>query len=185
VTCFGNNGPSTQGAGKKASVIAITHWSNTSAQATGVQNSLRWIQSQIGSYADCDSWLTGNNDVINTLLGQGNGVTTESVGVGNFSDPLVNAVYGTTGTNLPTDGTALLTVNASGAYFNSSASVGAGVTGINGGSDQAKLFILLHELAHATEAAGFQSGDSGGIIQGQNNRLLLQKCGDFIKSVSN
>jgi hypothetical protein len=189
-------GSNTQGGANNSGankVIGISQLTTTSAQAVGVQNSLRWIQAQISSYTDCDNWLGGDNNVtsvINTLLGQTPDVTTDSVGVGRFNDPTVNAVYGTTGTNLPTDGSALLTINLSGAFFNSNASAGTGVQGINGGSQQAKLFILLHELAHATGAAGFLSGDSSATPQGaqnqaSNNALLQQKCGSFIKSVSN
>jgi hypothetical protein len=168
--------------------ISIANFTTTSVQAQAVQNSLRWIQAQIGSYPTCDNWLGGSDNVtntINTLLGQTNTVTTDSVGVGNFSNPGVNAVYGTAGTNLPTDGTALLTVNLNGAYFNANAGVGPGVVGINAGSSQAQLLILLHELAHATDAAGFQTNDSGQTIQAQNNQLLMQNCAGFIKSVPN
>jgi len=168
-------------------VIKVANWTTSGAKAVGVQNSLRWIGSQITAYTDCDSWLSGNDDVINTILGQTGSVTTDRVGVGHFSNTpgtTTNAVAGVAGTNLP-DGSALLTVNLDGAYFNSGISVGSGVSGINGGSDQAKLFILLHELAHLTGAQGFQSNDSGAAIQSQNNNLLLQHCGNFIKSVSN
>ena len=181
----GGGGPSVQGGGAN---FTVANFTTTGVQAQTVQNSLRWIEAQIASFPTCDNWLGGNDNVtntINTLLGQTNAVTTDSVGVGNFSNPAVNAVFGTAGTNLPTDGSALLTVNLNGAYFNSQAGVGWGVTGINAGSSQAQLFILLHELAHGTNAAGFQSNDSGQAIQTQNNQLLMRNCAGFIKSVSN
>lgn len=59
--------------------------------------------------------------------------------------------------------------------------------GINGGSEQAQLFILLQELAHATEAAGFQAPGNTTAVQNQNNALLLSDndCGYFIASVKN
>jgi hypothetical protein len=171
-------GGDTQGAA--AGPIQINNWTSTSLQAVGVENSLRWIESQIGQYTDCDKWLSGNGAVIDTILNQG------LVGVGNFGatpGTITNAVAGVGGTNL-TNG-ALLTVNLSGAYFSSSAPVGNLVPGINGGSDQAKLFILLHELAHLTQAANFQPGDNTTALQNQNNSLLLNNCGDFIASVKN
>lgn len=179
----GGGGGSTQG-GATDPLINIKNWTSTSAQAVGVQNSLRWIQSQITQYSDCDKWLSGNGAVIDTILGQSSASPTDLVGVGNFSDPLTNAVAGTTGTNLAV-GSAFLTVNLNGAYFNSGASVGAGVSGINGGSDQAKLFILLHELGHLTGAQDFVDGDNIGYYQRRNNALLMSHCGDFIKSVGN
>jgi len=171
----------TQGTGGgDGTSINIANWTSTSAQAIGVQNSLRWIQSQITRYSDCDQWLSGNGAVIDTILDQGR------VGVGSFANTpgtITNAVSGVNGTNL-TNG-ALLTVNLSGAYFSGSEPVGNLVHGINGGSNQAKLFILLHELAHLTQADGFQPEDNGRDLQNQNNSILLNKCGDFIASVRN
>jgi hypothetical protein len=181
-------GQAAQAQGGGGGLLMIANFTTAGAQAQAVQNSLRWIEAQIGSFPICDNWLGGNDNVtniINTLLGQTATVTTDSVGVGNFNNPAVNAVYGTAGTNLPTNGTALLTINVNGAYFNKNAAVGPGAVGINAGSSQAQLFILLHELAHATDAAGFQENDIGQAIQAQNNQLLMQNCAGFIKSVSN
>jgi hypothetical protein len=64
-------------------------------------------------------------------------------------------------------------------------SVGNLVPGIVGGSAQAQMFILLHELAHLTEAAGFNPNDSSTAAQNQNNSMLLNNCGGFIASMPN
>ena len=168
----------TQGGGSGAT--NITNYSTTNAQAIAVQNSLRTLQAALQQDPTCSQWLTGNQGLIDTLVGN-----TSSgllyVGVGNFSSTgnwITNAVSGTGGTNLPPG--ALLTVNLSGAFFSSSVNTGY-MGNIGGGTDLAKAFILLHELGHLTDAAGFQPNDSGstqgGIAnQNSNNLLVQQNC---------
>ena len=135
-------------------IIRIEGFSTTSASAIGVQNSLRWIRAALEQDADCSGWLNGNSEVITTLLGEGPESSVVYAGVGKFSDPTVNAVAGIGGTNLP-DGSALLTVNTEGAFFNSDALTDSGRT--KGKTDVAKAFILLHELAHLTQAGARQA----------------------------
>ncbi len=96
------------------------------------------------------------------------------VWVGEFGDSTVNAVAGVGGTNLA-PGTAGLTVNINGAFFNSTAGVGVGAD-FHGGTDIAKAFILLHELAHLTGAKGFLDNDKSEDRQRQNNLMILQHC---------
>jgi hypothetical protein len=98
-------------------------------------------------------------------------------GVGNFSVSTVSAVAGVGGTNLAA-GSALLTVNLGGAFFNSSYTVSGGGQTYQGGTNQAQGFILLHELGHLTGAQGFQSNDSGpnSSAQQSNNNLVQQNC---------
>ncbi len=52
---------------------------------------------------------------------------------------------------------------------------------ISGGSDLAKAFILLHELAHLDDANGFLGGDGGSTAaaianQNSNNLKVQQNC---------
>jgi hypothetical protein len=112
-----------------------------------VQNSLRTLEAALSNDPDCNGWLKDNAMVVNYLLGNVPGIDLR-VGVGNFSNPNVNAVAGSTGTNLPPS-IAVITVNLEGAFFKSSAPTGIdGMNGtILGGTDAAKAFILLHELA--------------------------------------
>jgi hypothetical protein len=144
-----------------------------------VQNDLRQLQSWLaqGNDSDCNSWLSGNSGVINTILGQTPDSTQALVGVGNFSDNSVSAVAGIGGTNLAA-GSALLAVNLGGAFYNSSYTVGGGGQTYTGGTAQAQGFILLHELGHLTDAAGFQSNDNGpnNPAQTSNNALVAEHC---------
>jgi hypothetical protein len=96
----------------------------------------------------------------------------DTVGVGVFSNPSVNAVTGVVGTDLPAG--ASITINLNGAFFSSGASTGMPV--VTGGTAEAQVRILLHELAHATGAADFRSGDQGKGDQDYNNGLVSQHC---------
>lgn len=111
------------------------------------------------------------------------GATQIGAGVGGFSDPDVNAVAGTAGTTGLPD-TAQITVNVYGAFFYSSAGIGDGVTGISAGTDAVRVFIILHELAHFTQAAGFQEGDRASATQSANKKLLEQHCQKTINQAS-
>jgi RHS repeat-associated protein len=174
----GTIGPSTQGGGKN-STITVANYTRTSSQAIGVQNSLRFLGAELLQDPTCSNWLTGNQNVISTLVGTG--PNNSYVGVGNFSgtgNSVVNAVAGVGGTNLPAG--SLLTVNLNGAYFNANVSTGY-MGNIAGGTPLAQAFILLHELGHLTQAAGFQDNDSpstpaGQANQNSNNLLVEQNC---------
>jgi len=179
-------GPQTSAAPQKGAhppqVLKIKNLSTTSAQATGVQNSLRWLQVAISQDDTCNSWLKDNQGDISWMLGGAPG-STMAVGVGNFGGPgasTTNAVAGNSGTDLP-DGM-LITVNLNGAFVNSNGIAGYG-TNIQGGTDAAKALILLHELAHLTEAQGFNNNDGGAnneAAQTTNNQLVLENCGGVV-----
>ena len=162
--------PSTSGGGGSPAptaptkVISVKNYSTTSLQAVGVQNTLRWLQAAIPQLdPGCDAWLTDNQLVISQLLGETGGAM--MVGVGSFSTT-DNAVQGTGGTDLPS-GTGIA-VNLNGQYFVSGSMIGYGTT-FAAGTGAAMGFILLHELAHATGAAGFIQGDSSVATQTSNN----------------
>jgi hypothetical protein len=70
-----------------------------------------------------------------------------------------------------------ITVNLTGDFFSNSTSVLVGQNVIMGGTDAAKLFMMLHELAHLTGANGFLGGDNLPSVQNANNMLLGQHCG--------
>jgi RHS repeat-associated protein len=116
---------------------------------------------------DCLSFLQsggGNlNGYVSDLL------SNDLLAVGNFTSNLA-AFTGTGGTNLA-PGDAAIVVNGVGAFFSSAFTVGPGK--IQGGTDQADVFILLHELGHALDAAGFKS-DFNNSAAGKSNDALIQ-----------
>jgi hypothetical protein len=166
--------------GKGGGPIKITKFSTTSKKALTAQNDLNWLKAALADDPSCSNWLTGVQTVIAQVLGQApnqaNGTAIMMVGVGVFSDPTVNAVAGTSGTNLGA-GTAAITVNVDGAFFDSSVSVGYGVVDMKGGSFTAQIEILLHELAHLTGASGFIDNDAGNpAAQLSNNSSVEVIC---------
>jgi hypothetical protein len=77
------------------------------------------------------------------------------------------------------------TINTLGGFFNSTyqgqpLTVDRGK--IQGGTVSAQLFILLHELAHGTEAKGFQYDFQDQKMVDKNDKLLEEKCKETIKS---
>jgi len=167
------------GGGGLGSPVRIERYSTSSVPAVAVQNALRWLQMAIALDESCDKWLTNNRSTIDFLLGQAPGWSTMFAGVAEFPDnPTINAVAGVSGTTLAA-GSAGLIVNVRGAFFSTSQGAGAG-TNIKGGTDAAKAFILLHELAHLTAAEGFLSNDRDEKSQQANNAMVLENCGTTV-----
>jgi hypothetical protein len=79
-----------------------------------------------------------------------------------------------------------ITVNDAGVFFKASAN-GANLTvgGYTGGTGQAQVFILLHELAHLLGAAGFQDDFGNKLAGNQNDALVKQKCQQTLNAVPN
>jgi len=110
-----------------------------------------------------------------------------SYGYGVLNSSTTAAFVGTNNTDgtpiagLPAN--ASITVNSNGAFFNSAYTVGSGFVQYTGGTLQAQIFILVHELAHEVGAAGFQP-DAGNPSAGASNNALVQKnCGSQIAGV--
>jgi hypothetical protein len=181
--------------GNSSGTIRVKLFASSDPRVTGVQNSLRTLREALKLDEKCMTWLSGGgfaggvggyDDILAALLGEKDfGVSADfrsamTATVGSFDSAhwSVNAVSGTAGTDLP--GGTLMTINAGGAFFGSNLSADNGR--ITGGTDLAKAFILVHELAHLTSAAGFADGDSGqpGTLGGQrqidNNNLIHDKC---------
>jgi uncharacterized protein RhaS with RHS repeats len=191
--CFGGDGgdsgsgASDSGAGGTSQPIIVKKFTTSGKKAQTVQNDLRWLQQAIAQNSDCAKWLMGSTLAINYILDvPGSGATAITAGVGSFTSS-INGFAGTAGTNL-TPGSALITINLNGAFFNSgpSTSVGYGIPSwITGGSNAAQAEILLHELAHDLSAAGFLNDDANSTAnQTTNNSLVLQNCGDVVKQAA-
>lgn len=176
----GGDGPSTQGT-STGPTIKISNVSTTSNQAILVQNGIRWIREALKDDEKCAEWLSGGGSLkigFAFILGELDS-TKMAVGVGTFDTPTTNAVAGTSGTDLA-PGSMSITVNTGGAFFSGNVTTGLGVS-IPSATDAARVFILLHELAHSFGAVGFNQADGGnGDAQKFNNTLVLDKCGALV-----
>jgi len=154
-----------------------------------ITNDLNKILGQVLT-GSCAKWLTGADfsasDMISALE-TASAAGGPVYGYGVVSDPTNAAFVGANNPDkspiqgLPQD--AALTVNSNGAFFNSNYMVGSGFVQYTGGTLQAQVFILVHELAHMVGANGFQpdAGDQGAV--NANNKLVQQNCGKQIAGV--
>jgi RHS repeat-associated protein len=99
---------------------------------------------------------------------------------GDFT-PNIAAFTNTYGTDVP-PGYAAMVINDNGAFFNNAYSVDEG--NLVGDTPRAQAFILLHELAHALNAKGFQN-DLNNTKAGQaNDKLIESNCQTTLKQFS-
>jgi RHS repeat-associated protein len=168
--------------------IAVTGYSRTGAKENTITNDLNDILNQVLT-GGCATWLTNEgvsgSQLINALETSVSGGP--SYGYGTLSSNTTAAFVGTMNTDgtpisgLPGDSS--ITVNSNGAFFNSGYTVGSGNTQYNGGTLQAQIFILIHELAHLSGAAGFQSDAGNPSAVAKNNALVQKNCGSQIAGV--
>jgi RHS repeat-associated protein len=175
--------------GSSSQDIKVTNFSNSGPKQDSITKALQKIEDALGDNSQCANWLGASSGpesaaaLINDLI-QANGY-----GYGTFNVNTVAAFAGQNnadGTPTGTGSSAAITVNANGAFFNSGFTVG--IPGYTGGSLQAQLTILIHELAHlesnaGTGASGFQP-DAGNPSAGKSNDTLVNKnCGNLINSI--
>jgi len=115
------------------------------------------------------------------LLGDPANLDTVAIGHGEFDTRTVSAFTGNhpNQTDLP-PGYAIM-VNTMGAfivgsYTKDNKSYTLSANGFAGGTSQAQVAILLHELAHFLGAAGFQSDFNNPAAATSNDRLIRQNC---------
>jgi RHS repeat-associated protein len=156
--------------------IVVTNLTKRGTLATRLWNITSQIKAAFeqGIDDDCKNWLNGSIGILADLLGTTGTSEGAYMAVGNVSIPSVNAFTGNLGAVGIPEGYSALTVNANGAFFSNSQSTANGQ--IQGGTALAGTFIILHELGHLTDAAGFQS-DFGNEEAGRsNNNKVLENC---------
>jgi hypothetical protein len=158
--------------------ITVHNPSKTGPQENRISQVMSWISANIDK--GCTQWLSGVSDAIDSLLGNPSDEATVLIGHGQFN-PLIAAFTGNNSkqTNLPAG--YAITVNNAGAFFNSQYKVG----GLAGGSGRAQVHILLHELAHFLNAAGFQDDFNNSRAGISNDRLVKKHCGKMVRDAKN
>jgi len=140
----------------------------------------------------CAGWLTSGlpaaqalaavRSIISGLIDTGG---TPYVAVGQF-DSASNSLVAFTNVdpamaNVPV-GYASITVNTSGAFFNSAYTVGP--ESFVGGTGQAQAAILIHELAHLLGAPGFQPDLNNAAAGKSNDNLVNTNCAQTINDAN-
>lgn len=165
--------------------LYVSNFSNTGQSQATITSALGKINVLLPGDSDCSQWLGGLN-VVGSLVGG----LIDGNAYGSATLPSnVNTIAAFEGSKNP-DGssvgvpvTAAFTVNSNGAFFNSGFTVGP--KQYQGGTVQAQLFVVLHELAHMLQtnglgAPGFQN-DFGNAAAGRSNDGLIDNhCGDLI-----
>jgi hypothetical protein len=178
----------TQGSTNK-NFIHVKNPSKTGTQEQRIDTDLDWIKNNIDP--DCAKWLSGIGAQIAGLEGDPNDPNSALIGHGTFDTTSVAAFTGSnpSQTDLPVG--YAITVNDTGAFFVGSYTSGGQqytltVGGYAGGSSQAQILILLHELAHSL---GMIPDDFGpGIPGGQssrNDKTVMQNCGKTLNAAKN
>jgi RHS repeat-associated protein len=180
-------GTPTQGPGQSATTftVTVTGLTTTGANYQKVANIFEDISDVIGSVdPNCLTFLQSGGENLESYISSL--ISNNLLAVGNVSPNSIAAFTGVGGTNL-SPGQAAIVVNNNGAFFNSGYTVGD--RKYQGGTIQADVFIVLHELGHALGANGFLAdGPSSNLTQRQaaangnhNDQLIQNNCSKLIQ----
>lgn len=148
--------------------LSVRRLSKAGRNQTLMENTLRWIRSALDDDPDCARWLAGAQSYIENLLSE------SLIAHGEFeNEPTIAAFTGTAGTNVPA-GYAAMVINVEGAFFRSGFTVAGGE--IQGGTDLARVFVLLHELGHGLEIKDFEPDFRDPEAGARNDARVLENC---------
>jgi hypothetical protein len=174
------------GGGRGGLFIKVKNPSKSGPKQDRTRKVLSWISENTDE--DCRNWLGSSfSTAIASLRGDPTDSATVYIGHGDFSTPFVSAFTGnnTQQTNIPIG--FAITINDTGGFFNS-ATLSAGKSqdlspgGYVGGSNQAQVYVLLHELAHFLNAPGFLSDFGNPVAGATNDRTVNDNCGKTINA---
>jgi RHS repeat-associated protein len=154
------------GAVAAPTLVSVKNLSKTGNNQTFIENTFRWISAAVADDPDCSGWLKGAQSYIHDLLNN------SLVAHGEFTST-VAAFTHITGSDVP-EGYAAMVVNDTGAFFKEGFTLANGT--INGGTDLARVFILLHELAHGLDVEGFEHDFGDKAAGARNDAKVLEKC---------
>jgi RHS repeat-associated protein len=174
--CSGGAGGSPGGAPPpKSKVLHITNISKSGSNYNAVV--VRFNQISAGIDPQCEKFLDSGGGNVQSYISDL--LSGDLLAVADFTTGIA-AITGTGGTDVPA-GTAAIIVNNLSAFFNSNYTVDNGM--YTGGTGQAQVEILLHELGHALGATGFQNDYSNPGAGKSNDNLINQNCSKTIQSL--
>ena len=145
------------------------------AKTNVISNDMSTLESRLKNDPKCLNWLsTGGNyqglGLLDGLLPTLN-VTEGQISNSNGTITTVAAVAN------PYSGVNVF-VNAGGAFFyrGTVPTANGSIPGITANSSSGQLLILLHELAHVNNTAGFAQSDSDATVNASNNDQVWQHC---------
>jgi RHS repeat-associated protein len=150
---------------KGPGIVHVTNIAKSGANYDIAKGRFNDVLSQIDP--DCLSYLNSGGGDLNSYVHDL--LTFNLLAVGT-TNPAIAAFTNSGGTDIPVSAEVAILVNNNSAFFNSNYTVDSGKYA--GGTPQAQIFILLHELGHALGASGFQD-DLGKPKAGQSNDNLI------------
>ena len=161
------------GGGGGESNAPFVHVTNVSQTGEGYQMIMRTLDYIKNNITDqCKNALAGVFGVIDQITKAG------AVATAQF-DTSINAFVSGSNTDLPAG--IVIAVNDLGLFFNASLIYTAG--GHVGGTPNAQVFILLHELGHLTHAFGATDNDAGPGNEANgraNDAIINRECGGMV-----
>jgi RHS repeat-associated protein len=172
-----DGGGSTGGQG--SGFIHVTNPSKAGPNQERTRNVMTWIEQNVDD--DCADWLAGLGDAIAGLLGNPDDERTVIIGHGAFDTRKIAAFVNNNPNQTDLPAGYGMTLNDLGAFFVGSytengQTYSLSANGYTGGTSQAQVAILLHELAHTLNAQGFQSDFNSDSAGAANDRLVRQHC---------
>jgi len=156
------------GGGSSSDLLHIGNLAKSGANYNVVKNQLGNLLSALDP--TCKNFLNSGGGDINSYIGDL--LSSDLLAVADYTSGI--AAFTSTGGTDIAPGTAALVVNNTSAFFNDNFKVDNNK--LVGGSAQAQIFILLHELGHALGSSGFQD-DYGNKAAGKaNDKLIDAKC---------
>jgi RHS repeat-associated protein len=180
-------GINTQG-NSNSNFIHVGDPSKTGSDEDRIRDVLGWIQANIDP--NCAKWLSGVSGAITGLLGNPAQPDTVTIGYGTFDTRNVAAFTGNNPNQTDLPPGYAITINAIGAFFvgtytQNGHGYGLSTNGYAGGTSQAQVSILLHELAHLLNATGFQPDFQNPQAGAKNDNLIQKNCKKTLNAAKN
>jgi RHS repeat-associated protein len=159
-------------------IVTVTNASRTGVNEAVIERRMTDLEDNIDP--GCASWLFGNQPSGDIASITNEAITNGSVGHGILTNSVPNSVTNAV-TGAPNALGLAIIINDNGAFFNSA--VTTDNTKLAGGTQQAQIFLLLHEYAHLLGAPGFQddanpnaTNATNAANNATNNTTIEQKC---------
>ncbi len=158
--------------GPSSGLFIINNLQKSGKTYDDVWNRLMDIRRDIQEDEKCLKFLnSGGQNAVRTI---GDYFSNGLLATGTFERANIAAINSTMGSSISQPGYAAIIVNDVGAYNSSRYRLNRG--SIVGGTERAKVFILLHELAHSLEAKDFKSDLDKPSVGDENDKLLSVNC---------
>src|SRR5208282_84558 len=162
------------------SFIHVENFSKSGPQETTILNTFDYVKDHAD--AKCIAWFGSSNLHDGIAAIEGTSPDTLLIAHGKFSIPSLVAFTGNDPKQTDIPAGVIITFNDAGLFFNAIPHMGVG--DFDGGTNKAKVLVVIHELGHFLNARGFQEDFASQKRVEENNQLVEKNCADTIKAAS-